>query len=254
VNALPRPGAYIFAGSAYALKENGTLGYASTTAGEWLDGQGMESFGFPALHAMGLNATAMIYFTHYSGISIVLKNPKPFVDAVVAKVVEQGLVGADLDYEPQNVQRAVDEIRAAEGAAGAADPFFAFLGLLGTALGSKGLLLTVDAETGCGGTNCPAYASTPGLTAVNTMDTFNIQSLADFQSATKSDLPGLEKRWAPGFEPGNFGGDGSLYKSVLTWAAANGVTNIATWAIHEWNVGPQPQGLFDAINAFLDAP
>ena len=39
-------------------------------------------------------------------------------------------------------------------------------------------------------------------------------------------------------------------------AAAGGVCPraVATWAVHEWNTGPQPQWLFDAINGFLDTP
>ena len=35
---------------------------------------------------------------------------------------------------------------------------------------------------------------------------------------------------------------------------AMGARHIATWEVHECNVGPQPQWLFDAVDAFLDAP
>ena len=38
------------------------------------------------------------------------------------------------------------------------------------------------------------------------------------------------------------------------YAAAHGVKAMATWEVHEVNVGDQPQWLFDAVNAFLDAP
>jgi hypothetical protein len=254
--ANARPG-YIVAGSAYALKHNGSLGLADTAAGEGLYGALMETYGFPALRAMNLTALAMTYFTHEDGIAIVLKNPAPFVKALVSRVLSVGLAGVDLDYEPQGVERAKERLRREaeqEGKApSSADPFFAFLSLLGTSLASHNLLLTLDATGGCGSIDCPSYASTPGLLQVNTMDTFNVQSLSDFQGCAASDLPGLGGRWAAGFEPGNVGE--SVYTSILAWAAGKGnVTAIATWEVHEFNVGPQPQWLFDAVNSFLEAP
>ena len=73
-----RPG-YIMAGSAYALKPNGSLGFADTAAGEGLEGELMERAGFPALQQMGLRTIAMVYVTHEQAIRAMLQNPAPFI-------------------------------------------------------------------------------------------------------------------------------------------------------------------------------
>ena len=51
-SANKRPG-YLIAGSAYAAKRNGTLGFATTSQGEGEHGELMEKYGFPALKRMG---------------------------------------------------------------------------------------------------------------------------------------------------------------------------------------------------------
>lgn len=289
------PTGYIVAGSAYALKQDGSLGYANTTAGEGLYGQYMEQYGFPALQQLNLsNILAMIYFTHYAGISIVLANPQPFVDAVVQKVLAFNLSGVDLDYEPQGVAAAVESMRGADQQAtaavlGAGDPFSSFLSLLASSLSSQGCYLTVDIGGGCGGgtNNCGAWVpiAQQGLVQVNTEDTFGINSVNQFDGFANNDQSprngGLgQPLWAPGFEPGNLAGNPSLFGSILQYAAtgyaaADGtgararalvsterssasagdwnVTQIATWAVHEWNTGPQPEWYFSAIDAFLEA-
>lgn len=254
---------YVLAGSAYALKHNGSLGYADTTAGEGLDGVGMELLGFPALQRLVQQANngavpllAMTYLTHIDGLNIMLKDPQPFVDALIAKVVQNGLGGVDIDYEPQAVDRAVARLRAdSSWTATAPDPFFHFLGLLANATTARGLFLSIDIGGSCAGlgsADCMALAQLPGLNQVNTEDTFGISSLADFQAAEAANAgAGLAQRWAPGFEPGNI--DEQLYETVLEYAAstAGNVSRMATWAIHEYNVGPQPEYLFQAVNAFL---
>ncbi len=58
--------------------------------------------------------------------------------------------------------------------------------------------------------------------------------------------------WAPGFEPGNTGQSSFGAITAYMAAAASGVAGMATWEVHECNVGPQPQWLFDGVNAFLD--
>jgi hypothetical protein len=87
-----RPG-YIMAGSAYALKPNGSLGYADTAAGEGLEGELMERCGFPALKRMGLTTIAMVYVTHQAAIQKMLANPAPFIAQLVAKAEAVGLDG-----------------------------------------------------------------------------------------------------------------------------------------------------------------
>lgn len=236
---------FMVAGSAFALKPDGSFGYASTTAGEALYGTVMEQYGFPALRAMKLPTLAMVYFTHFSGIAIVVKNPAPFIAACVNATLANGLQGVDLDYEPQTV--ALHGLEA---------PVTAFFAALANALAAHGLLLTIDVGPGCGvGTDCTALAGIANLTQVNTEDAFNINGVADFTSVVQADLPALgAAKWAPGFEPGNLGVD--TFASVLQYAAASatGVRNIATWAVHESNVGPQPEALFDALVAFVTAP
>lgn len=245
---------YVVAASSYALQHDGTLApcdESSGVVGGTLWGSTMIQFGFPALRALNLTTLAMTYFTHDDGIAIVLADPQPFVDACVDAVQTHGLQGIDLDYEPQSVGRAVARLRAERGVGGE-DPFFAFLALLGHAMESRGWALTVDATGGCGSIDCPAYVATPGLDHVNTMDTFNIATLADFQAAVSADNAPLKGRWAPGFEPHTAGQ--AVYEASLQYAATSGVMAIATWEVHECNIGPQPQWLFDAVDAFLDAP
>lgn len=248
-------GSVLAAGSAYALKHNGSLGYATTTAGEGLYGDVMEAYGFPALQQLGIPTLAMTYFTHYDGLKIVLANPTPFIDALMAKVTAFGLAGVDLDYEPQNVAAAVAHLRGAAGAGEGADQFFAFIQQLATALAAKNKTLTFDIGGGCesafGSSQCAAYAAMAGLSSINTEDTFGISSLGDFKAAV-SDNAGLGTKWAPGLEPG--GMDADLLKQVATYAGGTvGLTRLASWAHNEWNVGPQPGWMFDGWNAFLTA-
>ena len=54
----------------YALKLNGSLGYADTAAGEGLEGEIMEKFGFPALKKMGLKTIGACFFMFISVIFI----------------------------------------------------------------------------------------------------------------------------------------------------------------------------------------
>jgi len=87
------------------------------------------------------------------------------------------------------------------------------------------------------------------------MQSFYCPSLVMFQATAKRNQAALGDKWAPGFEPGNLKeNDGAVFKQVLLYAAAHGVKAMATWEVHEVNVGDQPQWLFDAVNAFLDAP
>jgi hypothetical protein len=63
----------------------------------------------------------------------------------------------------------------------------------------------------------------------------------------------LGARWAPGFEPGN-AGPAAFADMMRALAGRGGSRAVATWAVHEWNAGPQPQWLFGALDGFLDAP
>ena len=66
-------------------------------------------------------------------------------------------------------------------------------------------------------------------------------------------MEGLGTKWAPGFEPGNMKDNPAAVKQILGYLKGQGVTTLATWEVHELNLGvPQPQWLFDDINAFLD--
>lgn len=87
------------AGSAYAAKTNGSLGYATTSAGEGLDGALMERFGFPALKKMGLTTIAMVYVTHYEAISKIVADPDPFIAELIQRARSVGLDGFDIDCE-----------------------------------------------------------------------------------------------------------------------------------------------------------
>ena len=248
---------YMAAGSAYALKHNGSFGYADTAAGEGLYGDTMERYGFPALKQLNLSTLAMTYFTHYDGMAIVFNNPAPFIEQLVKKVLQQGLMGVDIDYEPQNAAAAEKKVMSDPGRPSSAVDFHGFIVALAKALSSHGLILTIDVGGSCGGNfgpGCAAFADIPGLVQMNSEDTFGVGSVSDFQTALQNNYAaGLGSLWAPGFEPGNCGP--SVFSQVLAYAASSSnVTRLATWAVHEWNVGPQPQWYFDAINAFLDAP
>jgi hypothetical protein len=246
-------GSVLAAGSAYALKHNGSLGYATTTAGEGLYGDVMEAYGFPALKQLGIPTLAMTYFTHNDGLKIVLANPAPFITALMAKVTAYDLAGVDLDYEPQAVTEAVAHLRGSSS--GGADPFFSFIQSLAGALAAQGKTLTFDIGGGCqssfGATQCAAYAAMPGLSSINTEDTFGLGSLDDFKAAA-ADNAALGAAWAPGLEPGGMGAD--LLKQVATYAGGTaGLTRLASWAHNEWNVGPQPDWLYAGWSAFLSA-
>lgn len=250
--AARSPGGLSVAASAYALKHDGSLGYADTTAGEAEGGAQMEAAGLPALRSFGANLTilGMCYFTHGDGIAAVLAEPQPFIAAVVAKVREQGLAGMDLDYEPQGVAAAYAAARR-RGASPVSFP--AFLAMLAQALDAAGgYALTIDAEGGapgsCASIPCAAYAAIGALRSVNTMDTFNINTVAAFQGMMAVDLPVLGDKWAPGFEPANLG---DALGGIVAAALAGNVSQMASWAIHEWNNGPQPQAFIDGVAAFL---
>jgi len=238
--AAARAPGLLVAGSAYALKHDGTLGYATTTAGEGLYGDLMEHYGFPALRAMNLSTLAMIYVTHEDGIAIMLKDPAPFIASVVNATLACHLQGVDIDYEPQSVTA---DLQAS---------FMSFVAALADALAAHGLMLTIDVGPGCSsGTDCASLARIGNLTQVNTEDAFGVSGVSSFAQLVKTDQPALGPKWAPGFEPGNIGVPG--YAAILQYAAtgSTGVRSIATWAVHEANVGPQPQGLFDALVVFL---
>lgn len=132
----------------------------------------------------------------------------------------------------------------------------AFLALCASALEAKGLMLTIDVG-GCegGGSDafqCSLVGTIPGLTSVNTMDSFGSNTIATMQQLQGINQGPLGARWAPGFEPGNLGED--TFSTIFGWLAspAANVSQIATWEVHEYNVGPQPEWLFTGINAFLD--
>eukprot|EP00040_Diaphanoeca_grandis_P003085 m.23715 g.23715 ORF g.23715 m.23715 type:complete len:316 (-) comp14320_c0_seq1:280-1227(-) len=241
---------YIMAGSAYAAKINGSLGYADTAAGEGLEGLLMEEYGFPALKSMGLRTIAMVYVTHFAAIKIIVANPQPFIAQLLAKAKAVGLDGFDIDYEPQGVAHRPDLVELDAG-------FMQVLTLLATAMAKENLILTID--TGACPKffdfTCSAASQLVGLNQVNTMSVFNVRSLDDFKGQETMNLPTLGSKWAPGFEPGNLkANQGQVFKDILTYAATTNVRTIATWEVHECNVGDQPQWLFDVVNAFLDAP
>jgi hypothetical protein len=122
----------------YALKLNGSLGYANTAAGEGLAGEVMERLGFPALKKMGLKTIAMVYVTHDAAIRTMLSNPKPFINQLLAKAQAVGIDGFDIDYEPQALaedQEAGDLLRA---------EFMGFLGQLAGVMQQHSLTLTID--------------------------------------------------------------------------------------------------------------
>jgi len=87
------------------------------------------------------------------------------------------------------------------------------------------------------------------------MDAFSAGSAADVRALAAVDggAGGLGARWAPGFEPGN-AGPAAFADMMRALAGRGGSRAVATWAVHEWNAGPQPQWLFGALDGFLDAP
>lgn len=95
-----RPG-YIAAGSAFAVKHNGSIGFADTNAGEGLEGVLMAQYGFPALKKLNLTTLGMVYVTHTDGIAKILAQPAQFVSTLVGLAETYNLDGFDLDYEPQ---------------------------------------------------------------------------------------------------------------------------------------------------------
>jgi hypothetical protein len=244
-----RPG-YIMAGSAYALKLNGSLGYATTSAGEGKSGELMERCGFPALKKMGLRTIAMVYVTHFAAIKKMLSDPAPFIAELLEKAEAVGIDGYDVDYEPQQMEgvEAAEQVDLREA-------FMGFLGNLGEKLESKGLTLTIDVG-GCPKFNdftCTEAKQITGLVQANCMHTFGSRSLSDFKMMAQGDQVGLGHKWAPGFEPGNMKANPQAFGDILNYLKAQGVGSIATWEVHELNLGvPQPQWLFDHVNAFLN--
>ena len=239
----------IFAASAYALKaENASLGYATTPAGEATGGLQMETLGFPALRAMNVTLVAMVYVTHSAAIATMLQNPAPFIAELVAKAEEQRLAGFDIDYEPQGV-----------AALGLGAAFMQFLTTLSAALATQGRFVTIDIggcdpsffAFDCAGLSDPTVMA--GLRQVNTMDSFGASNVATMQRLLQSDGAALAGRWAPGFEPGNIG-ETSFAAIAAFLTATPSVRTLSTWAVHEYNVGPQPDWLLAGITAFLDAP
>lgn len=89
------------------------------------------------------------------------------------------------------------------------------------------------------------------MSQVNTMSTFGAHGLQDIKQAAAVNQPTLREKWAPGFEPNNMGP--GVFSDVTQWMVHNNVTTMATWQVHESNVGDQPEWLFDVIGAFLDA-
>ena len=83
---------------------------------------------------------------------------------------------------------------------------------------------------------------------MNTMDTFNIRDAAGFKGMLATDLPVLGDKWAPGFEPANLV---STLAGIVQAAVAGGASQMASWAVHEWNTGLQPEELLDNIASFL---
>ena len=98
-----------------------------------------------------------------------------------------------------------------------------------------------------------ANASTlPGLLQVNCEDSFGVASVADIKTLQAGpDGVDLGSRWAPGFEPGNVGE--ATFSAVTAYLGGQArVRHLASWAVHEWNVGPQPSWLFDGFATFLE--
>jgi hypothetical protein len=240
----PNKQSFIMAGSAYAAKINGSLGYANTNAGEGKHGFLMEQYGFPALKEMGLKTIAMVYVTHYQSINAITANPEPFIQQLVSKAKTVGIDGFDIDYEPQ-ADLTVEQRSQMDSM------FMHLMSKLGRAMDKNKLTLTIDIG------DCPSFNSfdcatgleITGLAQVNTMGSFNTRSLSDFQHEISQNSKGLMQKWAPGFEPANLGT--ALFPECIKSMLAANVSRMATWAVHEYNVGDQPQWLFDAVHKFI---
>ena len=263
--ANARPG-YLMAGSAYEVAANGSLVFASRSTGGQLDhGRLMEAYGFAALRALNLRASAMVYLTRPAAIAALFARPQPFVAQLLAKAAAHGLAGFDLDFEP--AMTFDDDVPAGYG-----DGLVAFLGTVGAALRKNGLLLTLDIGS-CGGSGgssssssssggssssgdaFPCSAAPAGLLQANTMSTFPVTSLATFEAVYRGMGQEMGELWAPGFEPANLQADGgAAFKAITQFMAKSGVRHLSTWQVHECDAGAQPAWLFDAVNAFLDAP
>ena len=140
-----------------------------------------------------------------------------------------------------------------------------FVALLASALAATGRVLTVDVNPGCPtseGFVCGGVANSsflPGLLQVNTEDGFFVSTPAELQALAAADggAGALGGRWAAGFEPGNVGE--AAFKAMVGWLGSGAACGdvgcpqaLASWAVHEWNVGPQPDWLLDTITTFLD--
>ena len=266
--ANARPG-YLMAGSAYEVAANGSLVFASRSTGGQLDhGRLMEAYGFAALRALDLRASAMVYLTRPAAIAALFARPQSFVRQLLAKAAAHGLAGFDLDFEP--AMTFDDDVPAGYG-----EGLVAFLGTVGAALREKGLLLTLDIGS-CGSSGgsssssssnsssssssssggvFPCSAAPAGLLQANTMSTFPVTSLASFEATYRGMGQEMGELWAPGFEPANLQADGgAAFKAITQFMAKSGVRHLSTWQVHECDAGAQPAWLFDAVNAFLDAP
>lgn len=140
------------AGSAYAAKVNGSLGYADTTAGEGKAGWLMETYGFPALKNLGYKPMAMVYVTHFEAIQKITADPQPFIQQLLHKAQQHGLAGFDLDYEPQ--QAAGAGMGSPAGSGWTPHMKASFMGLLdqlSQAMVQAGLELTIDIGS------CPSF-------------------------------------------------------------------------------------------------
>jgi hypothetical protein len=143
--------------------------------------------------------------------------------------------------------------------------FMDFVERLAATLAAKGRVLTIDIS-GCpvtDGFSCAGFSNksfVPGFLQGNTEDAFNVNSIAGVTGLQASDgvASGLGARWAPGFEPANIGSP--AFGDIMTWLASPAACvgaicpmSVASWAVHEWNVGPQPDWLLDAFDQFLSA-
>ena len=243
---------YVLAGSAYTVDRNGTLVFAKhSTGGQLEHGRLMEAYGFPALRQLRLRTTAMVYLTDPLSIArLFAGDPAPFVAQLLNKAAQHGLAGFDFDFEP--AMTFDDDVPAGFGAG-----LVPFLSAVGAALADAGLLLTVDIGGCSDGKDAafPCSAHPEGLLQANTMDTFATSSLTSFEQTFNSSANRLlGELWAPGFEPSNMkSDDGAAFKDIAVFMGKRGVRHLSTWEVHEPDAGAQPQWLFDAVDAFLDA-
>ena len=232
-------------------------------------------------------ALAQVYLTHNAAIARVLADPAPLIAQLLAKAAATGIHGFDIDYEPQaevgdptfavTLMAFLTTLAEATTNAGLLLTIDvggcpAFHDFMCAGIASIPGLTQVSGRVGglARGWQGPVFATrqlaslscdvAPAHDAprrrvypqVNTMDSFGVRTVAQFQQQQRANQPALGSRWAPGFEPGGIGQAGLT--TVLAYAATANVTALSTWAVHEANVGDQPQWLFDAVNAFLDAP